>query len=257
MDRVAIGGAAPFRRRPELLDVDGSYNRQLTFGNHVLLRCFGELVVGSHATWLLESLTRSNAQLSQRTAQRLRRRQEYVRFRRSAANCVTAPDSHRAVRGCMTRPIDCWNEASYPPKYPLRALTMVEGRLTLMSSRRHSRSEAASIARTYCWRRLSIRLDAVTVVSTSVLAKTNAPPVHSARSRRSALSDCVERSIFSSIDRSSIEGTVATINTGTSMELARPDASDAVMPLLVSMPSVSTTTALCVPARVARRRALS
>ena len=57
---------------------------------------------------------------------------------------------------------------SYPAKYPLRAFTTVDGRLTRTSSRRHSRPFAASMASTYCWRSPSIRLDAATTVSTNV-----------------------------------------------------------------------------------------
>ena len=45
--------------------------------------------------------------------------------------------------------------------------------------------------------------------------------------------------------------------TGTSIELASPDTSRAVIVLLVSMPSVSTMIALCVADRAASRRAVA
>ena len=57
--------------------------------------------------------------------------------------------------------------------------------------------------------------------------------------------------------RWSIEGTVATTYTGTSIELAKPDTAAADSALLVSIPSVSTMMALCVPARAASRRAVA
>ena len=63
--------------------------------------------------------------------------------------------------------------------------------------------------------------------------------------------------MVSNISRWSNDGTVATTNTGTSIELANPDTSRAVMALLVSMPSVSTMMALCVADRAARRRAVA
>ena len=50
---------------------------------------------------------------------------------------------------------------------------------------------------------------------------------------------------------------MATTNTGTSIELAKPDTSRAVMSLLVSTPSVSTMIALCVADRAARCRAVA
>ena len=46
------------------------------------------------------------------------------------------------------------------------------------------------------------------------------------------------------MNRSSIDGTVATMKTGTSIELASPETSDALKALLVSSPSVNTTIAL-------------
>ena len=54
-----------------------------------------------------------------------------------------------------------------------------------------------------------------------------------------------------------MEGTVATIYTGTSIELANPDTSDALRALLVSIPSVSTMMALCDAERAATLRAVA
>src|SRR5262249_38126519 len=51
-------------------------------------------------------------------------------------------------------------------------------------------------------------------------------------------------------------GTVMTMKTGTSIELATPDTSSGERTLLVSMPSVSTTTAPCAGALFASRRAV-
>ena len=102
-----------------------------------------------------------------------------------------------------------------------------------------------------------MRVDAATTVSTSVLANTNWPPVHSARSRKSAAPDGTDRSEASIIRRWSNEGTVATTYTGTSIELAKPDTSRADSVLLVSMPSVSTMIALCEADRAASRRAVA
>ena len=51
----------------------------------------------------------------------------------------------------------------------------------------------------------------VPFVSVNVLANTKSPPVHSARSRRSALSEPAPRFIASIITRWSMEGTVATM----------------------------------------------
>src|SRR5206468_1403500 len=138
---------------------------------------------------------------------------------RAAASPLRQCHSHsQGDRHDDGRPLPL-DDRSYPAKYPLRALTTVDGRLTLTSSRRHSWLLAASMAITYCWRSPSMRCVEAATVSAGVVANNTCPPVHSARSRRSTESEGIDRSAASSMSRWSNHVTVATTKTGTSMEL--------------------------------------